>query len=140
MGKLYSISELAKDLGTTARAIRLYETKGLLAPLRAGGARVYSRRDRARLILIQRGKRLGFSLREIARWLDLYDADPTQETQMRRLLQRVRLRIADLEAQSVALDETLDELRNIESEALSHCKTMGIAPTPLSTALEESQV
>ncbi len=67
MEKLYSVSELAKELGITARAIRLYETKGLLAPLRAGGARVYTRRDRARTILIQRGKRLGFSLREIAR-------------------------------------------------------------------------
>lgn len=140
MEKLYSVSELARELGITARAIRLYETKGLLAPRRAGGSRVYSRRDRARLILIQRGKSLGFSLREIARWLDLYDADPTQETQMRRLLQRVRERIAALEAQSVAVDETLDELRNIESEALSHCKSTGAAPTPLPTALDESQV
>ncbi len=139
MEKLYSVSELAKELGITARAIRLYETKGLLAPLRAGGARVYTRRDRARTILIQRGKRLGFSLREIARWLDLYDADPTQETQMRRLLHGVRERIAILEAQSVALEETLDELRSIESEVLTRCESTGVAPTPQPTALEESQ-
>ena len=132
MEKLYSVSELAKELGITARAIRLYETKGLLAPLRAGGARVYTRRDRARLNLIQRGKRLGFSLREIARWLDLYDADPTQETQMRRLLRRVRERIATLEAQSAAVDETLEELRGIESEVLTHCKSTGVALIPRS--------
>ena len=72
------------------RAIRFYEAKGLIAPRRVGAARVYGPRDRARLILIQRGKRMGFSLRDIKEFLDLYGADPTQVAQMRILLGKAR--------------------------------------------------
>ena len=116
--RMYSVTELARELGVTPRALRFYEDKGLLRPQRVGGTRVYLSRDRARLILILRGKRLGFSLREISEYLDLYDADPMQRTQIDRLLDFVRERMTMLEQQREALEETLTELRDIEQMAL----------------------
>lgn len=113
---LYTVTQLANDLGVTARTVRFYEDKGLLNPQRAGNNRVYTYRDRARLILILRGKRLGFTLREIKEYLDLYDADPTQQEQMRALLKRVQTRIEGLIDQERALVETLAELRSIEQQ------------------------
>jgi DNA-binding transcriptional MerR regulator len=114
--RFWTVTELARELGVTPRTIRFYEDCGLILPRRAGTTRVYAPRDRARLILILRGKRLGFSLREIREYLDLYDADPTHASQLRRLLDGVRARVALLEEQSQALDETLTELRNIETQ------------------------
>ncbi len=131
---LYSITELADDLGVTPRAIRFYEDKGLIAPQRVGNARVYDRRDRGRMILILRGKRLGFALREIRDWLDLYDADPSQTGQMRVLLNKARGRIAELERQREDIDTTLGELREIETAVYTHLhnsdagNAQGIAP------------
>jgi DNA-binding transcriptional MerR regulator len=115
--KLYSVSQLGLDLGVSARTIRFYETKGLIAPKRAGNNRVYTQRDRGRMILILRGKKLGFTLREIKEYLDLYDADPTRAKQLRLLLKAVRSRILKLEDQRIALDEALGELREVESQA-----------------------
>ena len=111
------MTSLAADLGVTPRTIRFYEDKGLITPQRAGVNRVYTARDRARMVLILRGKRLGFSLRDIGEFLDLYDADPTQAAQMRKLRGAVRARIDELEQQLVALDLTLEELRQIERQA-----------------------
>ncbi len=118
-GQLYTVTELAKELGMTARAVRFYEDKGLITPQRAGTTRVYSARDRARMILILRGKRLGFSLSEIKEYLDLYDADVTQHAQLRVLLAAVAKRRAQLLAQRQAIDEALAELADIavQSEA-----------------------
>jgi DNA-binding transcriptional MerR regulator len=110
---LYSVSQLAKQLGVTARTIRFYEDKSLITPQRAGTTRVYGYRDRARLILILRGKRLGFSLREIKEFLDLYDADPQHYVQLRQLLVAVRKRVAKLQEQRTALQESLAELKEI---------------------------
>ena len=113
-----TVNELAADLGITARAIRFYESKGLLSPARDGhNGRIFTRRDRARLLLVLRGKALGFTLDEIHEYLDLYDADPTQRTQVAVLLEKVRARIAALESQKAALDQTLAELRDIEGQA-----------------------
>ncbi len=114
---LFSVSQLARQLGVTARTIRFYEDKGLLTPSRAGTTRVYTVRDRARLMLILRGKRLGFSLREIKEYLDLYDIDPTHLTQVRQLLGGVRKRIAKLHDQRAALEQSLAELADIERQA-----------------------
>nr|WP_324504009.1 MerR family DNA-binding transcriptional regulator [Acidiphilium rubrum] len=114
---LYSVSQLARQLGVTARTIRFYEDKGLVNPSRAGTTRVYTPRDRARLMLILRGKRLGFSLREIKDYLDLYDIDPTQHTQVRQLLAAVRKRIAKLQEQRAALEQSLAELGDIERQS-----------------------
>jgi DNA-binding transcriptional MerR regulator len=117
MEELYTVSQLAEGLGVTPRAIRFYEAKGLIAPRRAGTTRVFDRRDRARLMLVLRGKRLGFSLAEIREFLDLYDTDHTQRSQIGLLLAKVRARIEELEAQRRDLDQTLDELREVEREA-----------------------
>ncbi len=114
---LMSVTELAAALDVTPRAVRFYEAKGLIAPARAGANRVYTRREMARMKLILRGKRLGFSLREIKEFLDLYDADPTQRSQMLKLLEAVRGRIAALEDQRAAVAETLAELTDIERQA-----------------------
>jgi DNA-binding transcriptional MerR regulator len=114
---LYSVTELGRELGVSARTIRFYEDKGLLSPSRAGNNRVYAARDRARMILILRGKQLGFSLREIKDYLDLYDVDPTHAKQIGLLLKAVQTKIASLEDQRVALDQTLDELRGVQSQA-----------------------
>jgi DNA-binding transcriptional MerR regulator len=115
--RFYTVTELAQDLGVSARTLRFYEDKDLVAPQRAGSTRVYTHRDRARMILILRGKRLGFSLREIKNYLDLYDVDVTQTTQLRVLLDAVEARIAGLVEQRTALDQTLVELNDIKAQA-----------------------
>lgn len=115
-GRLYTVTELAKELGMTARAIRFYEDKGLITPPRAGTTRVYSARDRARMILILRGKRLGFSLSTIKEYLDLYDTDITQHAQLRLLLASVGKRRTQLLAQRQAIDEALSELDEITAQ------------------------
>jgi DNA-binding transcriptional MerR regulator len=114
MEKIYSVTELARDLDITPRTIRFYEDQGLVAPQRAGATRVYTHRDRARMILILRGKRLGFSIKEIKEFLDLYVVDVTQIEQMQLLLTKVRERSRQLEEQRRALDLTLRELKDIE--------------------------
>ncbi len=113
---LYSVSQLARQLGVTARTIRFYEDKSLITPQRAGTTRFYTHRDRARLVLILRGKRLGFSLREIKEFLDLYDADPQHHLQLRTLLGAVRKRMGKLREQRLAIEESLGELEKIERE------------------------
>jgi DNA-binding transcriptional MerR regulator len=113
---LFSVSQLARQLGVTTRTIRFYEDKHLISPERAGTTRVYTHRDRARLMLILRGKRLGFSLREIKEFLDLYDVDPEHHTQLRQLLNSVVKRMDKLQAQRAAIDESLTELAEIERQ------------------------
>jgi DNA-binding transcriptional MerR regulator len=109
----------------TTRAIRFYEAKGLIAPARRGVARSYSRRDRARLLLILRGKNLGFSLEEIAQYLALYDADPAQVAQTRMLLTRIEAAIEDLQMKRADLDRTLRELKDIRGQCVQHLEGQG---------------
>ncbi len=116
--RLYTVTELAEELGVTPRALRFYEDKDLITPSRAGTTRVYTKREHARMQLILRGKRLGFSLREIKQFLDLYDLDPTHKEQLRTLLDAARHRISDLEQTREALTKTLEELREIEDQCL----------------------
>ncbi len=121
----FTIGELAREFDTTARAIRFYESRGLLTPERRGTARIYSRRDRARLLLILRGRRLGFSLEEIAEYLSLYDAYPDKTVQIRHLLMKVNATVTDLKARREDIDRTLEELDDIEKrcrEALNRCE------------------
>ena len=120
MERLMTITELGDELGLTPRAIRFYESKGLISPGRVGANRVYNYRDRARLKLIVRAKRLGFSLSDIAEYLDLYRADPTQLAQRQLMIVKVRERIAELEQQKIDLDTTLDELYEMERQAMDH--------------------
>ena len=115
--RLYTVSELADDLDITPRTLRFYEDKGLIVPQRAGQNRVYTHKERARMILILRGKRLGFSLREIKEWLDLYDADHDHLAQTRLLAKRLDERMAKLEQQRHDIEATLNDLRQIRSQA-----------------------
>jgi len=124
-GELRGIQQIAADLGITARTLRFYEDKGLIAPRRVGNVRVYTRREVGRMHLILRGKRLGFTLRDIKEFLDLYDADPQHVEQMRRLARRARGRIAELEQQKLAIEQTLAELREIEQQAVARVMAVG---------------
>jgi DNA-binding transcriptional MerR regulator len=126
--RLFTIGELAAEFGVTTRTIRFYESKGLIAPARRGVARAYSRRDRARLKLILRGKNLGFSLEDIAAYLKLYDADPTQMAQTQMLLAGVEAAIEDLQAKRADLDRTLKELREIRTQCAEHLAKKGRRP------------
>ena len=119
LGDMLTITELAREAGVTARAIRFYESKGLLTPRRAGTTRIYTHRERGRLQLILRGKRLGFSLTDIGEYLDLYDADPTQHDQIGLLLDKVNNRIGELESQKADIDDTLKELSSVRAQALA---------------------
>ena len=112
---LFSIADLASEFGISTRAIRFYESKGLLSPERLGATRIFRKRDRARLILILRGKRLGFTLRDISDYLSLYDADRTQQVNL--LAGKVDERIALLERQRDDLETTIRELREIKQLA-----------------------
>lgn len=114
---LFAITDLAKEFGISTRAIRFYETKGLLKPDRLGSTRVFRRRDRARLILILRGKRLGFSLRDISEYLSLYDADGTRTAQVKLLIEKVDERLDLLRAQLADLETTIEELTEIRQLA-----------------------
>ncbi len=114
---LFAIADLAREFGISTRAIRFYETKGLLTPERVGSTRVFRRRDRARLILILRGKRLGFSLRDISEYLSLYDADRSQRAQVNLLVEMVDQRVQKLEQQLADLQTTIGELREIKKLA-----------------------
>lgn len=108
---LFSIADLSREFGISTRAIRFYESKGLISPERLGSTRVFRRRDRARLILILRGKRLGFSLRDISDYLALYDADRGQQVNL--LAGKVDERLKLLEQQLLDLQTTIAELREI---------------------------
>ena len=116
-GEFRGIQQVAEELGVTHRTLRFYEDKGLISPQRIGTMRIYSKREMGRMRLILRGKRLGFSIREIGEFLDLYDADPEQHTQMEALLKRVREKREGLRQQRRAIDETIRELNEIEKEA-----------------------
>src|SRR4051794_8571100 len=126
--RTFAISELADTFQVTPRTIRFYEDQGLLLPRRDGLNRVYSHRDRARLTLICRGKRLGFSLAEIKDFLDLYDVDDRQIEQMRFALAHGRERIASLEVQLKDVQQTLGELRALERQIIDHLAAAGAAP------------
>jgi len=119
---LFSIAELADEFGISTRTIRFYETKGLITPDRVGTTRVFRRRDRTRLLLILRGKRLGFSLNEISDYLELYDADKTQAVQTQHLLERVNSRLEMLRAQKEDLEIAVKELEAMQRYALDQLK------------------
>ena len=119
---LMGIQEVASELGVTMRALRFYEDKGLIAPQRVGTTRIYSRREVARARLVLRGRRLGFSVREIKEFLDLYDLDPEHAEQMRRFIVRVRERLAELEHRPRHRDDARRLIRS------TYCASMGTAP------------
>ena len=112
----FSISELAQEFDVTTRAIRFYEDEGLLEPHRQGRQRVYSSRDRVRLKLILRGKRLGFSLSEIGDIIDMYDSEPGEVGQLQYFIEKISVRRKTLKQQRDDIEVTLKELDNIEKQ------------------------
>lgn len=116
----FSIGELATEFGITTRTIRFYEARGLIAPERRRHVRVYSRRDRARLALVLRGKNLGFSLEDIRMYLELYDHDHGQIAQTRLLLEKIEQHLVSLEKKSADLDRSIGELKEIRRQCLDH--------------------
>ncbi len=107
-----TIRQMCDAFDVTPRTLRFYESKELLFPIRDGQRRLFTRRDRARLKLILRGKRFGFSLEEIRQLLDLYYVDDSQQTQLSQTLDIAQERLSDMERQRAELDEAIDELRN----------------------------
>ncbi|MDP3264819.1 MAG: MerR family DNA-binding transcriptional regulator [Tabrizicola sp.] len=108
---LMTIREMCETFDVTPRTLRFYEAKELLSPVRDGTRRLFTRRDRARLTLILRGKRFGFSLEDIRQTLDLYDRDGSNEAQRKRTRELACERLAVMEAQRAELDEAIAELR-----------------------------
>jgi DNA-binding transcriptional MerR regulator len=107
---VFTIRDLAKEFGVSARTLRFYEEKGLLDPTRRGEQRLYSRRDRARLAYVLAGKAVGFSLEEVREMLDLYDLGDGQVTQLKVALTKFGERIAWLERQKAEIDSVIAEL------------------------------
>jgi len=114
MSSLYSIGDLSREFGVTTRTIRFYEDRGLLSPTRNGQNRIYQARDRVRLKLILRGKRLGFSLKEINSLIELYDAPEGEAGQLRSFIEKIRARRSELLVQKDDIEHVLDELDTLE--------------------------
>jgi DNA-binding transcriptional MerR regulator len=113
----WTITQLAREFDLTTRAIRFYEGEGLIAPRRRGQTRIYGARERTRLKLILRGKRLGFSLTEIAEMIDMYDSAPGEAGQLQLFLGKIAHRRSSLEQQREDIKVTLSELEAAEAAA-----------------------
>jgi len=113
----YSIGELAEEFGITSRTLRVYEEQGLLDPQREGTRRIYNERNRVRLRLILRGKRLGWSLSEIRESFDLYDSSLGEAAQLESMLVKLRQRRKALLAQREDIDNALHDLEQVEANA-----------------------
>jgi DNA-binding transcriptional MerR regulator len=111
VSRTYSIRQLTKEMGVTSRTLRHYEDEGLLSPERQGQARIYSQRDRARLMLVLRGRRVGFTLAEIREILDLYQGHGGGAAQLLHTRKKFAERIGALERQRVDIDESIAELK-----------------------------
>lgn len=111
----FSIGELAREFDITTRSIRFYEDQGLILPTRKGQTRIYNQRDRVRLKLILRGKRLGFSLAETGRLFELYDADKSSATQLNTIMDLIANKKNDLNQQLEDIQAVLIELTGLEN-------------------------
>jgi len=116
----YSISDLSKEFDITTRSIRFYEDQGLITPARKGQTRIYNQRDKVRLKLILRGKRLGFSLAETGRLFELYDVDKTSATQLSSMMTLITQKKNDLKQQLEDINAVLIELNDLED----NCKNI----------------
>lgn len=108
--RTWTIAQIAAEFGVTHRTLRFYEDQGLITPLRRGTQRLFRPRDRVRVALVLRGKRLGFSLEEIRRIIDMYDAEPGEVGQLHYLIEQVERRRAELLQRQRDIEETLAEL------------------------------
>lgn len=117
--KSYSISELSQEFDVTTRTLRFYEEKGLLAPTRKGQSRIYAARDRARLKLILRGKRLGLTLEESRDIILMYDSTSTNKKQMQALIKKIREKRMQLQQQLKDLEGMLVDLNGWEERCMA---------------------
>lgn len=120
----WTIAQLAREFALTTRAIRFYEDQGLIAPERRGSRRIYHARDRVRLKLILRGKRLGMSLAEIREILDLYDADKSERSQLERFVEVLAARRSLLEQQREDIDAALAEIVTVERDCRRRLRSL----------------
>jgi len=125
--RTWTIAELADEFGVTHRTIRFYEDRGLLTPQRRGTHRVYHPRDRVRLALVLRGKRLGFDLSQIRRIVDMYDEAPGEAGQLTYLLDQIEARRGDLEQRRADIETTLAELDDVERRVREALAALGAA-------------
>src|SRR4030095_10467340 len=138
METTFSISELAKEFGVTTRTIRYYEDQRLLNPKRDGLSRIFTNRDRVRLKLALRGKRLGFSLNEIRELFELYDVSRDEKRQLAEFLGKLERRRAILEQQREDIEVMLNEIeffamqcrRLLGKEAIAEIRTKSVARLP----------
>jgi DNA-binding transcriptional MerR regulator len=128
MEDLFTVTDLATEFDITPRAIRFYESKGLISSRRVGRTRIYTKRERARLKIILRSKSVGFSLAAVKEYLELYDTDHTKLKQALGLLVGCRKRIDQLERQKEELAVMLGELRKMELEAIEDLKQRNLDP------------
>ncbi|MFM4711972.1 MerR family DNA-binding transcriptional regulator [Aeromonas veronii] len=120
----YSISELAHEFDVTPRTIRYYEDEGLLTPLREGQTRIYSHRDKIRLKLTLRGKRLGFSLAEIRELFDMYDTDKSSKTQLHSMIQLIETKRGALRQQLEDIQMVMAELEAAEQRCVNSLNSL----------------
>jgi DNA-binding transcriptional MerR regulator len=126
--RTWSIAEMAAEFAVTARTVRHYEEVGLISPERRGTVRVFHTRDRVRLALILRGRRLGFSLDEIATIVNMYDAEPGEAGQLAYLVEQIGVRRAELEQRRSDIDQTLAELDDVERRCLAELAVLNAVP------------
>lgn len=130
MSETKTIRQMCADFGVTPRTLRFYEAKELLFPQRDGQHRHFTRRDQARLKLILRGKRFGFSLEQIRQLLEMYDRDDSELKQLRKTYDIARARLADMERQRDELTEAISDLKSDLTWAES---VLGQVPAPMNT-------
>ena len=123
-GPTWTIADLADEFDVTHRTIRHYEELGLISPERRGTVRIFHRRDRTRLALILRGKRIGFPLDEIRTIIDMYDETPGEAGQLAYLLEQIAARRADLEQRRADIEQTLRDLRQVEARCRSDLRAL----------------
>lgn len=124
----WTITDLAREFDVTPRTVRYYEAEGMLSPERRGTQRIYRSRDRVRLKLILRGKRLGFSLAEIRDIIDLYDSEPGEAGQLSHFLDKIAERRAALDQMRRDIDITLDELARVEHSCRARLRELTAQP------------
>ena len=120
----YTVPQLSKELNVTERTIRFYDSKGLLNPIRAGNTRIFNYKDRARLLIILRAKKLGFSLKDIKIYLELYDVDPSHKTQSENAIKTITKRLIHLKDQRKEINFIIKELESLKKDILESFKDL----------------